>query len=202
MRHERRSAGRTRRLVASGVEILDPARGWRDERTEGPELAGEAVARAPAAIDYCRSGAPAAIDYCRSGAPAATPPVRLILNAPPELAAQLGMAGVHLTSSALMALDKRPLSENFLIGASCHSPTELARAAAIGADFACLSPVRYVKGYTEDEILGLERFAEHVRECSIPVYALGGMRREDLPDVREAGGQGIAGISAFWPAST
>jgi 8-oxo-dGTP diphosphatase len=99
-----------------------------------------------------------------------------------------------------MALDKRPLSENFLIGASCHSPTELAHAAAIGADFACLSPVRYVKGYTEGEILGLERFSKHVRECPIPVYALGGMRRKDLPDVKEAGGQGIAGISAFWPA--
>lgn len=124
--------------------------------------------------------------------------VRLMLNGPAELAKDLGMAGVHLTSKGLMASHGRPLPKQYLVGASCHSPEELEKAKAIGADFACLSPIRPVKGYAGGEALGFDRFAEWVADCDIPVYALGGLRREDLDAVRKAGGQGIAGISAFW----
>jgi thiamine monophosphate synthase len=122
----------------------------------------------------------------------------LILNGSPELVPALGTAGVHLTSATLMGLDKRPLPDEFLVGASCHSPDELAHARAIGADFACLSPVKATTGYAEHETLGFDRFADWVAKCDMPVYALGGMRREDLEAVRAAGGQGVAGISAFW----
>jgi thiamine-phosphate diphosphorylase len=124
--------------------------------------------------------------------------IRLMLNGPAELARDLGMAGVHLTSEGLMASHGRPLSEEYLIGASCHSPEELKKAEAIGADFACLSPIRAVKGYARGESLGFDRFGKWVADCDIPVYALGGLRREDLDAVRTAGGQGVAGISAFW----
>jgi len=123
---------------------------------------------------------------------------RLILNGPPELVLALGTAGVHLTSAALMALDRRPLPDEFLIGASCHSANELAHAEAIGVDFACLSPVRPVRGYGKAKPLGFGGFADKVRKCGIPVYGLGGLSREDLPEIRKAGGRGIAGISAFW----
>lgn len=124
---------------------------------------------------------------------------RLLLNGPATLARNLGMAGVHLTSAALMALESRPLKKSFLVGASCHSPHELAKAESIGADFACLSPIRATRGYTEADLLGFEGLADWSSSCSIPVYALGGMRREDLDRVLESGGQGISGISAFWP---
>ena len=124
--------------------------------------------------------------------------VGLMLNGPAELARDLGMAGVHLTSKGLMASPGRPLSQEYLVGASCHSPGELAKAEAIGADFACLSPIRPVKGHDGGEALGFDRFAEWVEDCDIPVYALGGLRREDLDAVRTAGGLGVAGISAFW----
>lgn len=124
--------------------------------------------------------------------------IRLVLNGPAGLAKEIGMAGVHLTSKALMGSSRRPLPGEFLVGASCHSPQELQKAEAIGADFACLSPIRPVKGYDSEAALGFERFGEWVAECGIPVYGLGGLRHEDLPAVRNAGGQGVAGISAFW----
>ncbi len=121
-----------------------------------------------------------------------------MLNGPPELVIALGMAGVHLTGRALGQLEARPLPESFLVGASCHSPDELARAAAIGCDFACLSPLRVTKGYSERDALGFDRFADWVKACEIPVYGLGGLGRDDLEAVHEAGGHGVAGISAFW----
>ena len=39
-----------------------------------------------------------------------------------------------------MALDRRPGGVG-LIGASCHSPPELAHASSLGLDYALLSPV-------------------------------------------------------------
>ncbi len=137
-------------------------------------------------------------DACRSGALAANSSPRLLLNGPPTLAKDLGLAGLHLTSNALMALADRPLPTQYLVAASCHSPEQLAHAQAISADFACLSPVKPTKDYNESEILGLETFKAWVAEVDIPVYGLGGLGQSDLEEVRAAGGQGVAGISAFW----
>lgn len=146
-----------------------------DERPEESESGSEAVARV-----------------------AATSGVRLLLNGPPDIVLALGMAGMHLTSAALAEFEQRPLPERFLVAASCHSPEELARAQTLGANFACLSPLRVTKGYSSEDALGFDRFAEWVSACEIPVYGLGGLGREDLETVQEAGGQGVAGISAFW----
>lgn len=124
--------------------------------------------------------------------------IRLVLNGPAALAVELSLAGVHLTARALMASRRRPLPGEYLVGTSCHSAAELARAEAIGADFACLSPVRMVKAYADRQVLGFDGFGALARACGIPVFALGGLRRGDLEVVQRAGGHGVAGISGFW----
>ncbi|MDX1555784.1 MAG: thiamine phosphate synthase, partial [Xanthomonadales bacterium] len=124
--------------------------------------------------------------------------VRLLLNGPAAFATELGLPGLHLTSAALMAAEHRPLPGSSLVGASCHSAVELAQAERIGVDFACLSPVKPTRGYQSDAVLGMDGFARLVAATRIPVYALGGMEGTDLEAVVQAGGQGIAGISAFW----
>jgi thiamine-phosphate pyrophosphorylase len=134
--------------------------------------------------------------HCQTLAPGLG--LRLMLNGPEGLVRELGLTGVHLTSRALLALSTRPLPHPFLVGASCHSQEELEHSERIGVDFACLSPLGVTSGYAEGEILGFSRFAEMVANTRIPVFGLGGLTREDLDQVREAGGQGVAGISAFW----
>jgi len=123
---------------------------------------------------------------------------RLLVNAAPTLALGLGADGVHLDSRTLMSLDRRPLDGEGLVGASCHDEVELRQAAAIGADFACLSPLHPTPSHPGRPALGYQRFEELARDCAIPVYALGGVGRNDLQAVRAAGGYGVAGISAFW----
>jgi 8-oxo-dGTP diphosphatase len=105
--------------------------------------------------------------------------------------------GIHLTSKQLLALQHRP-GELTLVGASCHNPEELARAAALQLDYALLSPVMPTASHAESVGIGWERFAEWVDGINLPVYALGGMRSELLDRAKEAGGQGIAGIRGFW----
>ncbi len=124
--------------------------------------------------------------------------VPILVNASPETCGATGASGVHLTSTVLGKLKKRPLGADFWVSASCHSPAELDHAARVGVDFVVLGPVRATASHPQAVPLGLDRFRDWVRDVPLPVYALGGMAPADWCEVRELGGQGVAGIGAFW----
>lgn len=125
---------------------------------------------------------------------------RILINGDTALAEELGV-GVHLPAAALMKLSLRPLTSDRRVAASCHDARELAHAAFIGVDFAVLGPVLPTSSHPRSAALGWQRFAELVREAPLPVYALGGVGPRELAEARRAGAQGVAGISAFWPAA-
>lgn len=127
---------------------------------------------------------------------------RLVLNAPAAAAGTDRLQGVHLDSSRLREARARPLPADGLLGASCHDARELARAAALGADYALLSPVLPTTSHPGAPALGWEAFAALVRPASLPVYALGGMRPEDLPRAWAAGAQGVAVLGGIWNAAS
>ena len=120
----------------------------------------------------------------------------VLLNDAPEVAARLGAHGVHLTSARLMALASRPESE--WVGASCHDARELAHAAALGLDFVVLGPVTDTASHPGAKVLGWERFNALVRDYPLPVYAIGGLRTDDLTHAWDAGAHGIAAIRGCW----
>ena len=122
----------------------------------------------------------------------------LLLNDRIDLARELGL-GVHLTATTLRGLRQRPLPPERWVGASCHDAAELAHAAAIGADFAVLAPVAPTPSHPGATPLGWPRFRALVADATLPVYALGGVGPDDAAAAIAAGGQGVAGISAFWP---
>jgi 8-oxo-dGTP diphosphatase len=101
-----------------------------------------------------------------------------------------GADGVHVTSTELKRLREKPAT---LAAASCHDREELERAMALGLDFAVLGPVR-----DKPPALGWKLFAEIARGTSLPVYAIGGLTRADLPDAWRAGAHGIAMIRGAW----
>jgi 8-oxo-dGTP diphosphatase len=123
---------------------------------------------------------------------------RVLFNGSPETATRMGADGVHLSSRVLFEHRARPVSPEQLLGASCHSSADLARAAELGADFAVLSPVLPTPSHPDAQPLGWHRFAAWVDSATVPVYALGGMRSGLLETARTHGGQGIAGIRGLW----
>ncbi len=129
--------------------------------------------------------------------------VKLLLNGDPNkisrLAAKVSAAGIHIPSRFLATLESRPLSSSRLVGASCHNAAELDRAALCGADFAVLGPVAETPTHRGTTVLEWGRFEALTSRSRLPVYAIGGMRREDIAAAFCAGGQGIAGISDLWP---
>ena len=106
--------------------------------------------------------------------------------------------GVHLPARVAASLTQRPLPRTRWVGVSCHDANELAHAAAIGADFATLSPVFETPSHADAQPLGWEHFEELVADAAIPVYALGGLEADDIDAAQMAGAQGIAAMRGLW----
>ncbi len=117
---------------------------------------------------------------------------KVLINGGPTL----GGDGTHFTAQQLMALKARPAGG--LAAASCHTREELERAMRLELDFAVLGAVMPTASHTGAATLGWEGFAAIARGTSIPVYAIGGLRGENLEDAWRAGAHGLAMISGSW----
>lgn len=122
---------------------------------------------------------------------------RLVVAGPPAV------GGPDADAVHLSAADGVPAPRPALLGRSCHSAAELARAAAEGCDYAFLSPVFATAskpGY--GPALGTDGFARVLAEAGpaavggpgagLNVYALGGVRPGDVAACRAAGAYGVA----------
>lgn len=107
------------------------------------------------------------------------------------------LSGVHVNRHVLKTLQSRPVADHLLFGASCHNAEELALAQALGADYALLSPVSETSSHVGQTGMGWDRFRQLSQSTSLPVYAMGGLNKADLPTARQHGARGIAGISLF-----
>lgn len=120
---------------------------------------------------------------------------RLMLHGDPALLEKLPeAAGVHSPAHFLEKLETRPLPRHQWWAVSTHNVEELKKACALQADFLTLSPVKKTASHPSQPSLGWGMFAETVRLATCPVYALGGMTLQDIPQARANGAQGIAAI--------
>ncbi len=120
------------------------------------------------------------------------------VNGSSELASECAVDGVHLSSSDLLRAASRPLGPGQWVAASCHDEREIHKANALGIDFGVLGPVAATDSHPGVPPLGWTRFAELCALAAFPVFALGGLRPDDIGRARASGAQGIAGISAFF----
>jgi 8-oxo-dGTP diphosphatase len=123
---------------------------------------------------------------------------KVLVNAAPDVVAACGADGVHLNSVRLRAARMRPLSHDLLVAASCHDAAELRAARDLGVDLVVLSPVQATASHPDATPLGWKGLQEMSEIVGAPVYALGGMRADDLARARDHGAHGLAMISGVW----
>ncbi len=121
---------------------------------------------------------------------------RVVVNGTADDAARVGADGVHWTSASLAAASRRP--EGVLVGASCHTRAELARAAMLGVDYALAGPVLATPTHPDAVPLGWDGFARTIEHTRVPVYALGGLEPADLDTALDHGAHGIAMRRGAW----
>lgn len=125
------------------------------------------------------------------------------VNGPPEAAALLDADGRHLAAAAPaprtspLAPDATPAADAAAPlpwGRSVHDAAELAAAEATGAHWVFLSPVFPTASKPGAPGLGIDGLAALARTARVPVWALGGITRENAAACLAAGAAGVAAI--------
>jgi thiamine-phosphate pyrophosphorylase len=127
---------------------------------------------------------------------------KLLINDRLDIALATGADGVHLGESSMpVARVKEMVGDRLLVGVSCHGLEGALEARESGADFITFSPIYYTPSKAPyGQPLGTERLAEACRMLRIPVFALGGIKKDTVRDVLDNGAHGIALISAILAA--
>ncbi len=120
---------------------------------------------------------------------------KLIVNDRLDVAVLAGADGVHLPSKSIPIAEVKKNFPNLIVGKSCHSIEELKEAEKQGADYVFLSPVFFVEG--KGKPIGIETLKQAGKETNIPIYALGGITKENLKSVLDTGVFGVASIRLF-----
>jgi len=120
---------------------------------------------------------------------------RLLINERLDIALSCGADGVHLPSDSLpLSAVRSRVGTDAVVGISCHTRQEVELAARDGADYALLGPVFETPSKPGGKPLGLALLEEICRSSALPVFALGGVTRENAASCVRAGASGIAGI--------
>jgi thiamine-phosphate pyrophosphorylase len=123
---------------------------------------------------------------------------RLFINDRPDIALAVAADGVHLGAGSLPLPAARRLSgRRLLIGYSAHSMDQALRAEAEGADFVTFGPVYHTPSKAAyGEPVGVEAMGAASKALTVPLFALGGIKRDNVAEAMAAGAHGIALISA------
>lgn len=127
----------------------------------------------------------------------------LFVNDRVDVALAADAAGVHLAADSMPAATARALlGADRKIGVSTHSPAEVRAAARAGADFVVFGPVFATPSKTRfGDPQGPAALRAATDGARLPVFAIGGVAEGNLPEIKAAGTDRVALISAVSEAS-
>ena len=116
-----------------------------------------------------------------------------------ELAKQIGADGVHLGKKDMsIAKARKILGKNFIIGGTANTFEDILMLHKVGADYIGCGPFRFTTTKKNlSPILGLEGYQQIISQMkahniSLPLIAIGGITKEDIPSLMQTGISGIA----------
>lgn len=167
-----------RRMVAGGVDVLQI-------RAKGA-LAADVLALA-AAVRPFTSGA---------GVP-------LILNDHPFLVPRAGADGAHIgQDDGPLPAAREKAGAGKLVGRSTHSVEQALAARDEGADYLGFGPLFATPTKPDYRPIGLEDIARvHAEVTDRPIFCIGGIKLENLPEVIAAGARRVVIVSGLLQAA-
>ncbi len=119
-----------------------------------------------------------------------------------DLALAVEADGVHLGQDDLpVAVARRLLGADRLIGRSTHAIGQLHRALAEGCDYVGVGPVNATPTKPGREPVGLAYVEAAAAEATIPFFAIGGIDATNLAAVQAAGARRVAVVRAITEAA-
>lgn len=127
--------------------------------------------------------------------------VPFLLNDCVELALRCGADGVHVGQEDMACRDaRRLLGPDKIVGVSAHSVEEARQALADGADYLGVGAAFVTHTKSDAHALPLSVLTAVCTSVPIPTVAIGGIHRENLPQLKGCGADGVALVSAIFSA--
>ncbi len=119
-----------------------------------------------------------------------------IVNDYLDIALEVGADGVHLGADDLPVQEAKKQAPQLIIGRSTHRLKEAIEAEKAGADYIAFGAIfpTESKGRAVPA-QGVEKLREVCQKVKKPVVAIGGIKRENLAEVKKAGASAVAMIS-------
>jgi thiamine-phosphate pyrophosphorylase len=127
--------------------------------------------------------------------------VPLIINDHPEIARLVRAEGVHVGQ------DDRPIAQvreiagpNCVAGKSTHSVDQAIRAFYEGADYIGFGPIFATPTKPDYPPIGLDEIRKVHEAVHLPIFCIGGIKLDNLPEVIEAGARRVVIVSGLLQA--
>jgi thiamine-phosphate pyrophosphorylase len=128
--------------------------------------------------------------------------IPLVINDYPDSAKTVGADGVHVGQDDLPVNAARAAAgDDCIVGKSTHSIDQAVRAADEGADYIGFGPLFATPTKPDYHPIGLRNIREVHSLVSIPIFCIGGIKLENLPQVIEAGAQRVVIVSGLLQAA-
>ena len=128
--------------------------------------------------------------------------VPFILNDYPQLAAELGLDGVHVGQDDLsVAETRRLLGPGRIVGKSTHSLAQAVAAAAEQPDYIGFGPLFATPTKPDYVPIGTEDIRRAHELVDLPIYCIGGVKSENLDTVLAAGARRVVIVSGILQAA-
>jgi thiamine-phosphate pyrophosphorylase len=124
--------------------------------------------------------------------------VPFIVNDYPLIAAAIGADGVHIgQDDGSLAAVREIVGDKMIVGRSTHSADQARAALAEGFDYIGFGPLFPTPTKLGRPGIGIENVAAVQAEVGsqIPVFCIGGIKRDNLPEVLSAGAQNVVIVS-------
>src|SRR5687768_8629556 len=127
--------------------------------------------------------------------------VPLIINDHPEIARVVSAEGVHLGQDDMPIAEAREIAgADCMVGKSTHSVDQAIRAFYEGADYIGFGPIFATPTKPDYSPVGLKEIQQVHDAVRIPIFCIGGIKLDNLPDVLAAGARRVVIVSGLLQA--
>lgn len=128
--------------------------------------------------------------------------VPLIINDHPEIARVVSAEGVHVGQDDLAISEVREIAgPDRIVGKSTHSVDQAIRAFHEGADYIGFGPIFATPTKPDYRPIGLNEIQRVHEAVRIPIFCIGGIKLDNLPDVIAAGARRVVIVSGLLQAA-
>lgn len=127
--------------------------------------------------------------------------IPLIINDHPEVARVVGAEGLHLGQDDMPIAEARQIAgANCMVGKSTHTIDQAIRAFYEGADYIGFGPIFATPTKPDYPPVGLEEIQKVHDAVRLPIFCIGGIKLDNLPEVIEAGARRAVIVSGLLQA--